>query len=245
METQAKALPTLVRIPLEKLENFNFWGRLEKREQASLKEITAGITAEARVQFDSVLRTGKYLDQLYEITNPYGAFLRTVKALWGDYISPSTAYRWRNVYLNLRETYMSEKVLDAVIASNVNLVGYDPNRPFGKYTDQVKKLPPPKDPRDVPAWIEKIKERKAKADAQMPELVDLDPNEATKDTFIEFRNRYRRLPRGKARNDFVEDSIAYMMWTHGMSGHHFKAAAPPEDWQNVKRGRPREKDRAA
>lgn len=231
------------KIPTEKLTHLSYWERLDPKQQQKLSLTVGELSSELVVQWKSVLRAGKLVNDLYELANPHGAFLRTLKFLWGDYFSSGTAYRYRNVYLATRDQ-LPEQVIDVAIASGVNLVTADPNNPFGKYADLVKKLPPPKTGgvKAAQEWVETFKAKKQELDDNpviMPPTQEL--KSVLRQHFLDFRNDYKKLT-PKQKDKLVEDHIEHILWLHGVSRRSFAAAAPPEEWQNVRPGRPTTKE---
>jgi hypothetical protein len=248
METSlAHRAAVVEKIPADKLSTLAYWEKLDSDQRAELSQTVQALSSELVGQWKSVLRAGELVNHLYEQTNPYGAFLRTLRALWGNYFSASSAYRYRNVYLAVQST-LSKEVIDVAVASGISLVSADPDRPFGQYTDLVKKLPAPTPGvRGAKEWVENFtiaKEKMEKAGPiAVPSPTDADARELTKECYLLVRSRFKRLPNNhKTRARFVQDLVGYLMREAGMaSTQTFGPATPPNGWAEIRRGRPRTK----
>ena len=240
-----EATLAIEKISVGKLTTLAYWEKLDAAQQTALSSTVEALSTELIGQWKSVLRAGKLVNDLYEQTNPYGAFLRTLRALWGNFFSASSAYRYRNVYLATKQT-LSEEVIDVAVASGISLVSADPNQPFGKYTDVVKALPAPKEGIEgAHEWVAGFVVEKTKADKLfvVPEVSEASARKLTKECYLLLRSRFKRLPNNhKTRAKFVEDIVGYLMREAGISSpQSYSPQTPPNGWADIHRGRPASK----
>ncbi len=247
MTTTSPALvhrPALVeKIPAGKLSTLEFWAELDDNAQQNLQKTVAGITTELAVQWKSILRAGKLVEDLRNQTEPHGAFGKTLDAVWGQAFSKTTAYRFRNIYLTVKDM-LSEHVVELAIASGIELVTGDERRPFGAYTEIVQSIPAPKknSMAEAQRWLEEFQAKISK----LPHGVR---GSATRSStygelgcraYKAFRSSFQRLPQdNKARSRFLSEHVGYAMRLAGMSSSHsFEPSTPPPKWEKG-RGRPR------
>lgn len=137
-----------------------FWNGLEKDEQTVVERETLGLMEEMKGQVTSRLKMGAHLLTLRDV----------LKSKFRPYIIDNLNFHWRTGYryMQLAEFFrngggVSEPVVELAAAKGVDLVGFTVARPFGPYTEAVKKLgPAPKDPAKAGVWIEAVEaERQA------------------------------------------------------------------------------------
>lgn len=240
--------PALIeKIAQDKLSGLAFWEDLDTSERNELQTSVLDVNTELAGQFKSIFRTGKIISRIYDITNPHGGFRRTVDQMWGEVLPISTAYRWMNIYKQVRDQ-VSESVVDVAVASGIQLVSGNEKRPFGKYTNFVKRLPPPTEGgvRAAKEWVETLKEQKDRLRSRGPQTIDLETDRSTltKETYLYVRARAARL-KGRDKSRYLEDLAGYFLRMAGIgSAKLISPTAPPEEWESIRRGRPSKKDKA-
>jgi hypothetical protein len=105
------------------------------------------------------LRIARDLWEIHELLQPKRMF-----TIWlrGKPMSVSTSYRLIGAYIRI-QAGMPPVIVERAIASNVPLFGLGEDAPYGKYTDTVKLLPPPKNPTPEQAdeYLEAVKAKHA------------------------------------------------------------------------------------
>lgn len=236
--------PALVeKIPAGKLSTLEFWSELDENSQHNLQKTVSGITTELAVQWKSILRAGRLVEDLRSQTEPHGAFGKTLDVVWGQAFSKTTAYRFRNIYLTVRDM-LSENVVELAIASGIELVTGDERRPFGAYTEIVQSIPAPKknSMAEAQRWLEdfQIKISKLPHGVRGPASRSSTYTDLGCRAFKAFRSSFRQLPQdNRVRSRFLAEHVGYAMRLAGMSNSHsFEPSTPPPKWEKG-RGRPR------
>lgn len=130
---------------------------LDQRTRERVEKLEAELQAGAESVGTGVLAMGRALMRIQSLLEPRGLFTAYLNhLLW---LSPATAYRYIFAYKQTRDK-LPEMVVTKAAASGMPLFGYRQDRPFGRYTDAVKKLPPPKeeDEAKVDRWLSALRE---------------------------------------------------------------------------------------
>jgi hypothetical protein len=160
----------------------------------------------------SALRIGEILSKVELLLKPRGVWVAYLNSLPG-FTQPS-AYRFIRGYRNAKEKY-TPAILSIVLTSGMDMIG-DDNKPYGKYTDVVKKLPAPKptgdeakDKEAASQWLTKVeahyRESRKKGAVKIPDSVTLQ-----KEAFLAVLKRYGKVPNEK-QLQWVRDLFAYIL----------------------------------
>lgn len=126
-------------------------------EQTQLQSLNQELQEGFQSFADSTLRIGKALCQmkpLLDAKRQWVAYLKTFPAF-----APATAYRYMGYYEAAQKTF-AQPVLKRLIAAGIDIKPTE-GKPFGIFTDAVKKNPPPtgnaaNNPDTVDEWVDVI-----------------------------------------------------------------------------------------
>lgn len=152
-EVESKLLPVKVERGITMLDI----AALDQRTRERVEKLEAELQAGAENVGTGVLAMGRALMRIQALLEPRGLFTAYLNhLLW---LSPATAYRYIFAYKQTRDK-LPEMVVTRAAASGMPLFGYRQDRPFGRYTEAVKKLPPPKeeDEGKVDRWLSQLRE---------------------------------------------------------------------------------------
>lgn len=160
----------------------------------------------------SALRIGEILSKVELLLKPRGVWVAYLNSLPG-FTQPS-AYRFIRGYRNAKEKY-TPAILSMVLASGMDMIG-DENKPYGKYSEVVKKLPPPsvtgdeaKDKDAASQWLTKVeahyRESRKKGAVTTP-----DSSTLQKEAFLAVLKRYGKVPESK-QLQWIRDLFAYIL----------------------------------
>lgn len=166
---------------------------LEPQVRDEVASITVGLKAAFTDVRQGYLKIGALLDRAETILKP--------RKLWTAYLASfpnfqqAQAYRYINGY-KLAKTHYPEAVLDVVLSTGMNIIGTK-DRPYGKYQDIVKHLPPPKnaDTDKALGWLNQVETAYRETRKKGAKLVD--PDELAKITFGTITRNLGKLPDGK------------------------------------------------
>lgn len=247
VQTTALATTTLDTglAPIATLQGLKWYAKLSEQEQTAVTDESIGL-AQALVEAnDGMLHVGERLATLQGILEPhslFGQFLRNF------HFSKRTAYRYIAKFKNA--AMLPEPILRLAMARNMAIGGENEIKPFGTYTDAVRKLPAPRNPTQEQAatWLNQVEQvaketRAASAGAAgsgnfaLPEPTD--PGTAMKEAFRFVVNRYNQLPNNsRTRANWLKGLFGMLLTKLGVSQAQQIApvAVPPE--YEVGRGRP-------
>lgn len=193
--------------PIAALQGLKWYAKLNEQEQATVTAESIGL-AEALVEAnDGILRVGERLTTLQGILEPHSLFGQYLRNF---HFSKRSAYRYIAKFKNA--AMLPEPILRLAMARNMAIGGETEVKPFGNYTDAVRKLPAPKNPTQEQAatWLNQVeqvaKETRAANAANpdnggpgftLPEPTD--PGTAMKEAFRFVVNRYNQLPNNNSR----------------------------------------------
>lgn len=229
--------------PIATLTGLKWWAKLTAPEQTAVIEETQGL-ADALVEtHDGMLRVGERLTKLQAILEPHSLFTRHIGHF---HLSKRTAYRYISRYKNAAS--LPEPILKLAMARNLAIGGDNEMKPYGTFTDAVRKLPPPRNPTQEQAatWLTQVEQvaketRQSNADAvgaTLPEPTD--PQTAMKEAFRFVSNRFNQLPaNNRTRSNWIKSLVGMLLTQLGVSApQQFVPQAVPEDFA-IGRGRPR------
>lgn len=215
-----------------------FWGALERTEQQTVERETKALAEAHAGQVALRTQMGQHLLNLQAVLEPRRQFRPYLNSL---HISYRTAYRWMQATKAAKEL-IPEHVLMAAAARGFDLVGYSAKDPLGPYSESVRRLPPPKNPDKVPAWLEQIEEsRKAtghKARGAHSGRRDVAPERRLRAAFRSVDNQWKKMPNGKARTQWGLKLIGVLMGEFGIPAQRIEPEAVPDGFRAVV-GRPR------
>lgn len=160
----------------------------------------------------SGLKIGNTLSKLELLLKPRGVWTAYLNSLPGFNIA--SAYRFIRGFRNAENRY-TKPILNLVLSSGMDMLG-DDKKPYGKYTDVVKKLPPPKvtgdDSKDIAQaqdWLTRVdanyKASRKKGAVKLPDSETLQ-----KEAFSAVLKRYGKVPENK-QLQWIRDLFAYVL----------------------------------
>ncbi len=210
-------------------------------EQAELEQDTVELAA-ARINFGmSGLQLGSVLSKINQLLVPYDLwviYLQTQNFSVAKGVKLVAAYR--NVVQHLNST-----ILEQAMLSGIDLIGYQPGQPFGRYTQAVEALPTPSaevSPQEAREWLMQVKDK----NKELRQISALD--RITQPINIEAQIKAALIPAKRAfsKISIREDLERAVMQFAGMLiqslgiGHiHDVEPQPVPDGWLVGRGRPR------
>src|SRR5712691_5274573 len=189
--------------------NFKIMEPEVKKEVASL---TGQLSKAMSDLGTSALRIGEILSKVELLLKPRGVWVAYLNSIPG-FTQPS-AYRFIRGFRNAENRY-TKPILSLVLSSGMDMLG-DDKKPYGKYTDVVKKLPPPpvtgddaKDKDAASQWLTKVeasyRESRKKGAVKLADSVTLQ-----KEAFNAVLKRYGKVPEGK-QLQWIRDLFAYIL----------------------------------
>lgn len=175
--------------------------------ETAVREKMFSITNDLRQAFTDVkvgfLKIGALLSEAEMIMKPRGMWTQYLNS-WPNF-KQAQAYRYINGYLIAQKHY-PPAVLDVILSTGMKLIGTK-DRPYGVYTDVVKKLPPPKDadPGKALAWCNKVEA--AYRDSRKKENRTANAETLMRDAFLAVTKKYHQVPEKKQ-----------LQWIRGLFG---------------------------
>lgn len=225
--------------PLRSMRGYDGWTKAQKAE---MEAITVRLYHAAVNMVKGRLAVGKELLAAQEALASklhFSAYLRIHK------FSRSTAYDIMEGYKRTA-TRLPEPYIDRAIVRGMPMIGSKKDKPLGRYTEVVSRLPAPRDTSNIQAmdaWLDSAEEataRKEKRKAKILEMTEpADTDLLLKETFQYVNRNINKLPsRGKARRNFLETLTSMLMAHIGISTSlTFSPEAPPAHF-TAGRGRP-------
>jgi hypothetical protein len=214
-------------------------GELEPREKQILEREAKALRSDMVTFAQSKLAIGEHLAKIHEILEPKRVFGRFLDNLRSG-LSKRTALRYIDGFHNAA-AMLPEPVLREAMARGMNILGHTEDRPLGRYTLAVKRLPAPKsnNPKVIDAYLEEVAEKTRELYSNE---LERDEDELVKEVFRFFDARFQRLPNShKTRRRFVETLGGMMVARLGVSTPQtFEPVAI--DTVRAVRGRPRHKE---
>lgn len=182
------------------------WDLVEPAVREKMQTITLGL----RDAFTSVrvgfLKIGSLLSEAEMIMKPRG--------LWVNYLNSfpnfkqAQAYRYINGFQIAQKNY-PPAVLDVVLSTGMDLIGTK-DRPFGKYQDVVKQLPPPKDDDagKAVAWCNKVEA--AYKESRKKENKTVSTKDLQKNAFSAVLRNYAKVP-DKQQLQWIRGLFSYIL----------------------------------
>lgn len=184
---------------------------LEPQVRDRVVEITNNLRqafADVRAGF---LRIGKELSEAEMILKP--------RNLWVQYLNSfpnfkqAQAYRYINGYLVAQKHY-PPAILDVILSTGMDMIGTK-DRPFGKYQEIVKLLPPPKDADSgkAVAWCNQVE--KKYRESKKRENKTVDAVSLQRDAFLAVTKKYHQVPE-KKQLQWIRNLMGYILGSLGM-----------------------------
>lgn len=228
-------------VPKDFLVGLPFWADLARDEQTAVERETKGLAAEMANQVMSRFRTGEHLLSLQAVLQ--GRFRAYLGSLRFSY---RTAYRYMELVKMIRNGGgggISETVVRIAAARGVDLVGHTPARPFGPYTEPIKKLgPPPKDEAGIPGWIEAVETERQALPRKGRKKAAIGPDARMIRAFREASGQWGQVGAGR-RGAWAVKLVGILMAEFGLPRGSVAPEAVPEGFRAVL-GRPKMKEGA-
>lgn len=220
---------------------FDGVGELDAKERQELEREARALRSEMVKFAQSKLAIGEHLLKIHDILEPKRVFGRFLDNLRSG-LSKKTAYRYIEGFQNAK-AMLPDNVLREAMARGMNMLGTN-EKPLGRYTLAVKRLPAPKsdNPKVIDAYLEKVQDKTRELYSNE---LERDEDELVKEVFRFFDARFQRLPNShKTRRRFVETIGGMMVARLGVSSPQtFEPVAI--DTVRAVRGRPRHSEEDA
>lgn len=130
-----------------------FWTDLNAAERQAVESHTRALAVAMAGQAQTRLEMGEHLMGIRAVLEKKRCFRK--------YVVENLRFGWRTAYRYMRgyqttRDRVPDYALRLAAARGIDLVGIHPERPFGSYTEAVKRLPVPKAEAAVPEWLEKL-----------------------------------------------------------------------------------------
>jgi len=222
-------------LPVGVLSTLPGWSDLDADEQRTIETETQQLGQAFDGLVRSRLAVGEHLTRIHVLLEP-----RRMFSQYCDYVGlqRSVAYNAITAYANATKT-LPEPILRVAAARGVNMLGIHEHRPLGKYTDAVKRLPPPKtqETAKIVEWLEEVEilRRKQK---QKAAAVEPDPDDLLKEAYRFVILKIDRVP-PRRRRAWLGKLVGMGLAKIGVAQpQSFEPEAAPEDFIPVV-GRPR------
>lgn len=222
-------------LPVGVLSTLPGWSDLDASTQKTVELETRQLEQSYDGLVRSRLAVGEHLTRIHGLLEPMRLFSRFCD-LYG--IPRSHAYNAITAYANAAKR-LPEPVLRVVSARGVNMLGISEDRPLGKYSDAVKRLPPPntQDTAKIVSWLEEVETLRRKQKQKLS-LIEPDPEVLLKEAYRVVVSKLERVP-GRRRRAWIGRLVGMSLTKIGVaSSQSFEPEAPPEDFIAVV-GRPR------
>lgn len=220
-------------LPLEIVQNADWWGEIEKAGQSKLLKEMKGLEQTMIIGTQSRITLGKHLSAIQEALAPIKKFNRFLQAY---NLKRSTAFKAINSYKNAQK-WLSEDILAAAAARNMNMLGESEDAPLGVYSTCVKRTPPPEDNNidKINTWLHSIELSRRREIAQTrkrAEEVGLDEDQALKECFQFVNRRLAKMPtRSRVRTQWLEKLSGMLFRQIGVSTiRSIEPQAAPEEF---------------
>lgn len=229
--------------PVATLQALGWFKKIDAPQQAVVLEETVGLATDLHAVNEGMLNVGERLTKLQGILEPHNIFNRYLAHF---HFSKRTAYRWIAKYKNAAT--LPGPILELAMSRNIPIGGENEQRPYGAYTDAVRKLPPPRNPSTEQAatWLEQVqqvaKEGRSAAATGGPALTlpePTDPATAMKEAYRFVMNRYNQLPNNsRSRASWLKGLFGMLLTGVGLAGPQQFAPQPVPAEFAAGRGRP-------
>jgi hypothetical protein len=199
---------------------------LEPNVREKVLELTVGLQkafTDVRVGF---LKIGQLLSEAEMILKPRGLFVNYLNSFPG--FKQAQAYRYINGYMIANKHY-PPAVLDSILATGIDMIGTK-DRPFGKYQEIVKQLPPPKDADagKAQAWLNQVTAKYTESRKKANKVVDA--TTLQKEAFNAILKRYAQVP-DRNQLQWIRKLFGYVFANLGMKQDEtIEPIDPPADW---------------
>ncbi len=232
-------------ITAAQFEQLAWWKKLNEQEQHSIVNESQQLAGALQQFGQSRLAIGLHLAKLRDVLEPHKLFDRFLKNF---HFSRRTAYRYITKYRNAQQ--LPAPVLEVAMVKGMDVGGETDDKPFGLYTDAIRRLPPPATTatqEQVLTYLTQLDDvRKqtrlgeATGAGLLGSLPTLDPKQALKQSYLTIHRIIQRLPNNtRTRANFVRALVGMIMSDLGLQGHQSFTAEPiPADFAPARRGRP-------
>lgn len=228
-------------VPRQELQQLPFWSKLKDRDKDTLVSEINSLGAAKMMHISSGLAMGKHIQNIFSTCEAYSGTFPKIMTEMG--IGLRQAYRYMDTWKNAQKG-LSEAILKAGMVRAVDILSYDNDRPYGKYTEVIQRLlPPPKNPDITPDeanryWDqveETYQDRKkalkngtAEPAGQEAEDIQRDPEFLLMQNFRGIKNALKHVPT-RQRKRWFEKLVGMGMHQMGISSSvTFEPEAPPD-----------------
>jgi hypothetical protein len=221
--------------PVAALETLPGWQELDAASKKTVHSETAQLGAAVDVMVRSRIAMGEHFTRIHGVLEP--------KRLWSKFcevynLNRSTINASVAAYTKVNKVLPVE-VLRVAASRGVDMMGAGKDlRPLGKYTDAVKRLPPPKtaDTTQIVKWLDDVETLRKKQKKRAAE-VEPDANDLLKEAYRFLVIRLDKVP-SRRRRAWLGQLVGMGMTKIGLSSPQtFEPEAPPQSFVAVV-GRP-------
>jgi len=206
VEVQSNSITQLDRISGKPILDMS---KLEPHVRQELGQITLGLQQAFTDVRKGFLIIGKLLTQAEVILKQRGSFVAYLNS-FGSF-KQAQAYRYINGY-KMAQLHYPEAVLESILGTGLDMIGTK-DRPFGKYQEVVKQLPPPKDADAGKAqqWLNKVVS-KYEETRKTNNKTETTPLELQKEAYNAIIKRYDKVP-AKKQLAWIRELFGYILGT--------------------------------
>lgn len=215
-----------------------FWQELDGQEKQTVERHTRGIhacLAEAKLTRHEI---GEHLTAIQDVLKPRRQFDRYLDTL---HIGKRTARRYMQCFA-IGSAHLPPYAMKMAAVRGMDLVGFQPARPFGPYTEAVKKLPVPTIEAAVPEWLDELQRRAGMARKGLHAGRRGLPVEIRlRAAFRSAVGQFSRVKDGQgapAARKWAVQLLTVLMFEFGLPAQKLTPEAPPEGFRAVL-GRPK------
>lgn len=184
---------------------------LEPQVRDKVVELTNSLRQAFTEVRTGVLKIGKDLSELEMILKPRGLWLPYLNSF--PNFKQAQAYRYINGY-TVAQKHFPQAVLDVILNTGMDMIGTK-DRPFGKYQEIVKQLPPPKDADagKALAWCNQVEMKYRESRKRENRTVSVE--NLQKDAFLAVTKKYHQVPE-KKQLQWIRNLMGYILGSLGM-----------------------------
>lgn len=227
-------------IPSSLLAAIPGWENLDTKSQALVESETQLLGESIASAGFARLAMAEHLVKIQSILEPKRMFVRYMSVL---NLKKATVYKAIKSFKHAKGA-VTETTLHVAMARNIPLLGEDPKKPLGRYSEVAKRFPEPLSPtpRESNLWLDQLEAAyKRRQNNEVPRVKEGDdPDVLLKACYRSFYSAMKKLPRNsRTKRIWFERLVGMCLAELGISNDiTFSPQAAPEDFKPVV-GRPR------
>lgn len=198
--------------------------------------ISADLLAESRCKTS----LGEHLQKVQAVLEPHNVFGRFLKNTF--HMSVRQAYRYIAMAKNAKAG-LPEPVFKVAVARGMDIAGTSDAKPFGAYTEAIRRMPPPATATEEQAatyltQLDDVRKQVRSEAATGITLVPADPETTVRECYKFVTLKFKRLPQNKRTLHAAQQKlIGLLIADWGLGAQTFIPVQVPESYK-VGRGRP-------